>query len=299
MRLFVRDADRRAALLADPAIGADPDLRVDAAAGPDWAALPAVALAVPDGALVDVAAELRRRGAIGPTALIFHLAGALPAAHLAAPLAGLLSLQIAAAHPLAALPDPLTLVPGPARRAGLRALTGATWALCGEPDAILALRRLVGPLIRHTLRLAPADRAAWHAAAAIVANDLAALLMIGEAVALSAGVEPAAVRAGHLHRAHSALQALAAVPAKGPLWRGLTGAVRRGDAATIGHHLAVLQQAAAEAPALAALQAAAPTHRLLSSVLVESLAAGQALDTVQLRALRAALQPPSSGPSDA
>ncbi len=287
--LWVRDSARREALLADPAIGADPGLRLDAFPQPDWAALPTVALAVPDGALLDVASDLQLRGALGPQALLFHLAGALPASHLEAALRALPSLRLAAAHPLAALPDLLTLAPGPPRRAGLRALKGATWALDGTPEALAALRRLVGKLGRHMLQLAPADRAAWHAAAAIVANDLAALLMVGEAVARAAGVEATAIRAGHLHLAHSALQALAALPTAAPLWRGLTGAVRRGDAATIGHHLEVLQQAALATPNNAPLQAAAPAHQLLSSVLVETLATAQALDAAQLRALRHAL----------
>ena len=150
-------------------------------------------------------------------------------------------------HPLAALVDPV----GAGRRAAVRAAAGCLLTVDGDDAALRAAARLLTSLGGPVQRIAADQRALYHAAAALAANDWVALIDSAERAAVRAGVAPAVARAGLLHLAHSALAALEALPAGAALGLGLTGAVARGDAATVAGHLAAL----ADVPADAALHA--------------------------------------------
>lgn len=165
-----------------------------------------VILAVPDAAVAAVARGIAPGGAV-----IVHLAGAL----------GLDALaphdRVASVHPLVALAD--------AER-GARRLAGAWFAVAGDDSTTTAL---VDALDGHRVVVADDDRVAYHAAAAVAANHLVALLGQVERIAASVGVPLEA----YLDLARGALDDVAAV---GPA-AALTGPVARDDWATVARHV--------------------------------------------------------------
>jgi pantoate--beta-alanine ligase len=217
-----------------------------AAAGADL-----VVLAVPDGAVADVATTVRPV----PTTVVAHLAGSL----------GLDALaphgRRASVHPLVSLADP---------ELGARRLVGAWFAVAGDPMA----RQVVAALAGHAVEVPEDRRAAYHAAACIASNHLVALLGQAERVAATAGVPLEA----YLDLVHGTVENIAAL---GPA-AALTGPVARGDWATVDRHLAALD--ATERPAYEAL--AAQAHRLLDTQVrhahlsVQKSGSLQVLDTI-------------------
>ncbi|HEV2427200.1 MAG TPA: DUF2520 domain-containing protein [Acidimicrobiales bacterium] len=193
----------------------------------DVATLPdadVVLLAVPDDAIADVAA------AIAPSydRVIAHLAGSR-------------GLDVLSPHPRAASLHPL--VPLPEAELGARRLVGATYAVAGDPVVAELVASLDGRLVR-----VPEDRrAAYHAAAAVAANHLVALMGSVQAIAEVAGLS----LDDFLPLAEAAL---ADVRMFGPA-AALTGPAARGDMATIDAHLAAIPEA--ERPAYVALATAA------------------------------------------
>lgn len=179
-------------------------------------------VATPDAAIVDVAASV----APDDRAVIAHLAGSR----------GLDALsphrQVAALHPLVALPSAAV---------GAGRLTAGAWfavagdTLAGEPLA----RRVVGDLGGRWFAVADADRAAYHAAAALASNHLVALFGQVERVAGTIGVPAEA----YLDLARATLDNLAVLGAAG----ALTGPVARGDWETVARHLAALEPREREA----------------------------------------------------
>ena len=166
---------------------------------------PVVLLCVPDGAIAAAAA------AMPSGALVGHCSGATP-------LDGLdFSL-----HPLRTVPDqshpPPEFAGGPA-------------AVAGHPIATELAERLG----MRPIHVADADRAAYHAAAAMASNFLVILESAAERVAATAGVDRQAlvplVRATVENWARSGKAAL-------------TGPVARGDVATLDRHRAALRERA-------------------------------------------------------
>ena len=180
-------------------------------------------LAVPDAVVAEVAA------AVAPgEAVVAHLAGSLGLGVLAG------HRRVASLHPLVALPD--------AER-GAQRLPGAWFATAGDPIAT----EVVGVLGGRSVDVADDDRVVYHAAAAMAANHLVALLGQVERVAAGIGVPLAA----YLDLARGSLDDVAAA---GPA-AALTGPVSRGDWDTVSRHLAALPQD--ERPAYALLADAA------------------------------------------
>ncbi len=200
---------------------------------------------------------------------------------------------IGSCHPLAAIPDPLDAVlrgqkPPISAAAQLamaaraaRPLRGAFFALAGDPDAITQARRVALSVQGDPHVVAVASRAAYHGAASVVANDLVALLAIGERLCQQAGLPVAAARPALLHLARTALDAVetASAAPHASLAQGLTGAVGRGDADTLVAHLHAL----AETPD------AAEAHRRLSRVLLALVGSAGGLDPERVEAVRQAL----------
>lgn len=168
-----------------------------------------VILAVPDESVAAVAAAIEPGDAV-----IVHLAGSL----------GLDALRphrrVASVHPLVSLPDP---------EVGAVRLRNAWFAVAGDSDTTKAL---VDAVDGKPFEIADADRAAYHAGAAIAANHLVALLAQVARVADSVGVPLEA----YLDLARGALENVAAV---GPA-AALTGPVARDDWATVARHLEAL-----------------------------------------------------------
>ena len=169
-----------------------------------------VLLAVPDGAVAGLAASLAPGEAV-----VAHVAGSL----------GLDVLvpheRVASVHPLVSLPD-----------AGIGALrlAGAWFAVAGDPVAT----EIVAALGGRPVEVADEDRATYHAAAAVAANHLVALLGQVERLARQVGVPLEA----YLDLARGALANVAEV---GPA-AALTGPVARGDRATVARHLAAIPE---------------------------------------------------------
>jgi predicted short-subunit dehydrogenase-like oxidoreductase (DUF2520 family) len=186
-----------------------------AAAGVDL-----LVLAVPDGAIAEVAAAVEPR----PATVVAHLAGSL-------------GMGVLAPHPRRGALHPL--VPIPPGDLGAERLRGATFAVAGD----FLVRTVVADLGGTAIEVADADRASYHAAACIASNHLVALLGQVERVAASAGVPLTA----YLDLVRATVDN---VEQLGPV-AALTGPVSRGDDATVARHLAAL--APAERPAYEAL----------------------------------------------
>jgi predicted short-subunit dehydrogenase-like oxidoreductase (DUF2520 family) len=181
-----------------------------AAAGVDL-----LVLATPDAVIAEVA------GSVAPVegTVVAHLAGSLGLEVLAP------HRRRAALHPLVSLPD---------ADVGARRLRAGAWfAVAGDPPEALALvEGLVVDLGGRSFAVADADRAAYHAAAAIASNHLVALLGQVERVAAGAGVPLEA----YLDLVRATLDNVAEM---GPA-AALTGPVARGDWATVERHRAAL-----------------------------------------------------------
>ena len=190
-----------------PALGRGDDLK-EAAAGTD-----VLVIATPDSVVAEVAAAVSPM----PSTLVVHLAGSLGTAVLGA------HPRKACLHPLVALPDAET---------GARRLTAGAWfAVSGDP----AVDSLVESLGGRSIEVADEHRTLYHAAATIASNHLVALLGQVERVAAEARVPFAA----YLDLVEATV---ANVRELGPS-AALTGAVRRGDWATVAAHVDALPEA--------------------------------------------------------
>jgi len=189
----------------------------------------AVLIATPDRAIDEVAAR------IAPTAaVVLHCSGVTGLASVA------MHERHGSIHPLMALPDP---------QIGAERLASGGWfAVAGDPLATELVEVLGG---RH-FEVASDHRAAYHAAAAISANHLVALLGQVERIAAQVGVPPQAF----FDMAQSSLDD---VMSNGAV-AALTGPAARGDVDTLDAHRAALpeeEQALYDALAAAATALAA------------------------------------------
>lgn len=196
----------------------------------------AVLLAVPDQAIAEVAGRLLAEGAIGAGHAVLHLSGLLDRRALAAlePTGAALG----SFHPLQTVAEPAT---APER------LRGAYAGIEGDDRAVAVGERLAQAVGLIPVRLPAEAKPAYHAGATLVANYTVALMGVAVRLAGRAGV-PADVAAKlYLPLLHGAADNLDRLrPAL-----ALTGAVRRGDAATVAAHLAALE--AGERPLYVAL----------------------------------------------
>ncbi len=191
--------------------------------------LPAVAkrllIAVPDGAIREVAALLAEAGARSGVAL--HTCGTLGPEALS-PLAGA-GVSCAALHPLQTVASP---------EQGLTALRGVAFAIDGEGPAVLWAERIAALLDGRALRIAPERRPLYHAAAVMASNYAVALVDAAVILMSAAGVEEdQALRAIDPLARASLHNALTLGPTK-----ALTGPIERGDMETVSAHLRALAQ---------------------------------------------------------
>jgi predicted short-subunit dehydrogenase-like oxidoreductase (DUF2520 family) len=184
-----------------------------------------VVIATPDSEIASVAAQLPR----GDYAVI-HLSGALTLE----PLDG--HARRASLHPLVALPSP--------EIGAQRLLAGGWFAVAGDPAA----RQLADVLGGSAFEVSDSHRAQYHAAAAMAANHVVALMGQVERIASGAGVafEP------FVDLARASLDDVAAI---GPT-AALTGPAARGDQVTMDAHLEAIDPSERDAYRALAAQSA-------------------------------------------
>lgn len=185
----------------------------------------AVLLTVPDRSLREMADLLAARGRTEEGTPALHCSGALGAE----PLEPLhhMGYQVGTLHPLQAVASADT---------GARRLTGAAFALSGEPGAMAAGRRIVQALSGAVLPVPTRLRPLYHAAAVLASNYLVVLLREAETLLRDAGTSE--------EEAREALVALASGTVANAAELGfeaaLTGPVVRGDADVLDLHLRTL-----------------------------------------------------------
>jgi predicted short-subunit dehydrogenase-like oxidoreductase (DUF2520 family) len=201
-----------------------------------------VIVAVSDRAIPVVAGEIAQSS--GSVRVALHTCGA-GGPELLAPL-GALGVSCGAIHPLQTVRD---------RDKGGEALRVATYAVCGDGDA-LRWAEEIGAILSGRVINVPADaRPLYHAAAVMTSNYLVALLDAAEQLMRLAGVPR-----------------VDALPSLAPLVRAtldnvfefgaeaaLTGPIVRGDAATVARHLNAMRQAS---PSIVGLYRSAGLHTL-------------------------------------
>ncbi len=201
-----------------------------------------VLLAVPDSEISPVALRLadcdgwERR-------TVLHHAGSLGVEPLE-PL-GALGAAVGVMHPLQSLGRP---------DLAAEALAGSRARIEGDPRGRAVASRLARGLgltpLRLPARLSKENRSTYHAAAALVSNDLIALLDLGTELFESLGLSRTAARGALLALAQGTLS-----QAEGGLKGALTGPVVRGDTETFNEHLRILRRRSPDD---------AEVHRLLS-----------------------------------
>ncbi|MET0592439.1 MAG: Rossmann-like and DUF2520 domain-containing protein [Polyangiaceae bacterium] len=191
-------------------------------------------LAVRDGMLVEVVAELAARRGVSSRTVVVHNAGALGPASLA-PLRGI-ARGVAQMHPMISFAS-TTYTP---------TLTRGQVNVDGDPAAVALAERIARRLGMSPRRMPDVDKVAYHAAGGFVANGAAALAAAGTRLLSNAGVEPkiAVQMLGPLLRSVADNVERLGLPG------ALTGPVRRGDRHGVAKHLEVI---AAKAPELTSL----------------------------------------------
>lgn len=172
-------------------------------------------LAVPDGALPEVAARLALRP---QAAVVLHTSGSQDASPLAPMRAG--GSAVGSLHPLKAFPHPL-----PDAGAG----RGVFFALDGDPAALAFARRLVDSWGGVAGEVPGPLRPLYHLAASLAAGGVVTLVAAASEIAASLGL-PQEIAGGYLELARGALAVAAA--GGGPA-QNLTGPVARGDLLTL------------------------------------------------------------------
>lgn len=180
-------------------------------------------IAVADDAIPAVAAALASAAEADGVAL--HTCGAQAPAVLA-PLARR-GVACGVLHPLQTVPSP---------SAGVGALPGGWFGICGDPPALAWARRIIALLGGHALEIAPEQQALYHAGAVMASNFLASLLDAAASL-----MRPAGLPRDRLFGAIAPLAGatLENVVRLGPE-RALTGPIARGDIQTVRAHLAAL-----------------------------------------------------------
>ncbi len=208
-----------------------------------------VVLAVRDRDLETLAARLRDARILPRDAAVVHVSGALDAAPLAA-LRGSCA-GVAQMHPMISFASPRS-TPSLAR---------GNVRVAGDRVAVSRARALARALGMTPRTLEGLDVVAYHAAAGLVANGAAALAALGAELLERAGVPRRIAPAllGPLLGSVAGNVETMGFPG------ALTGPVRRGDAAGVGKHLAVLAAKLPEAVQLylASASAQLPLARAL------------------------------------
>jgi predicted short-subunit dehydrogenase-like oxidoreductase (DUF2520 family) len=186
-----------------------------------------VILAVRDGVIGEVAEMLVGTGLVNKRHVLLHCAGAASAEELLGKLATRVG-GIGTLHPLSAIADP---------KLAMRALKGTVFGVEGDAHGRAMAAKLVNAIGGIVLELDSSQMAAYHTAAALASNYVVATIDAAAQVLASAGVAPDAAARALVPLAEGALRNVA----QRGTTAGLTGPIRRGDAATIQRHLDALR----------------------------------------------------------
>lgn len=184
----------------------------------------AVLVAVPDSRIAEVARRLASLP-LPPEIPVLHTSGALGSESLG-PLAAA-GVPVGSLHPLLALAHPED---GPER------LTGAWFAVEGDPEAVRVAGWITGAAAGRVIEVPAGGKPLYHAAAVVASNYVVTLLAAAERIAKAAGLPQAEARQALTELATGAARN---VHPDGPA-AALTGPIVRGDAATVELHLAEL-----------------------------------------------------------
>lgn len=230
MSILVAGAGRVGRALADGLVAAGlPVERWSRAQAPASGPRDIVIVAVTDAAIAAVAERLVADGYSGPSTILLHCAGAIPAEEAFSSLRGEVG-GVGLLHPLRALAG------APSDRDFTGVVFGVEGDAAGRAAAIHLAERLGGrPLV-----LDAAGLARYHAAAALAGNHTLALVAAAIDVLVGEGLDRGA--------ASVALGELLASAGRNVAARGLpdalTGPIARGDIAVVGKHLAALPEPA-------------------------------------------------------
>ncbi|HUJ61489.1 MAG TPA: Rossmann-like and DUF2520 domain-containing protein [Kofleriaceae bacterium] len=186
-----------------------------------------VILAVRDQFIHDVATMLVGTGLVNKRHVLLHCAGAVSAEEVLGGIAPKVG-GIGTLHPLSAIAD---------AKLAMRALKGTVFGVEGDEIGRATASKLVAALGGIVLALDSSQMAAYHCAAALASNYLVATIDAAAEVLAGAGVSAAQAAQALVPLGEGALRNVAA---KGTT-DGLTGPVRRGDAATVQRHLEALR----------------------------------------------------------
>jgi predicted short-subunit dehydrogenase-like oxidoreductase (DUF2520 family) len=203
-------------------------------------------IATPDGVVPAIAERLATEQVVSARQAVLHLSGLLDRDALRA-LDGT-SAGLGSFHPLQTVSDPAA---APER------LRGAYAGIEGDGRALAAGEALASLLGMTPVRIPPGAKPAYHAGATLVANYTVVLTGMAVRLAEEAGVPTdvaAKIYLPLLHGAALNLDRLAPADA-------LTGAIRRGDTATVAAHLAALSSADRALYAVVGLEALALSRR--------------------------------------
>lgn len=197
---------------------------------PAWpgalAAASVVLIATPDSAIGPVAAALQELGAVRQSHTVLHLSGLHDRAALSALEAS--GAALGSLHPLQAVSDPST---APAR------FEGAFAGVEGDERAMACAERLARAVGMTPVRLPAGTKASYHAAAAMTSNLTVALYALAMRIAERGGVPAESVGPMYFGLLRGTVENL---EGRDPA-AALTGAIRRGDAATVRAHLEALR----------------------------------------------------------
>ena len=192
-----------------------------------------ILIAVSDGAIAQVAEELRRGGFTRGVAL--HVSGAMPVETLQ-PLRGA-GIACGSMHLLQTVASP---------EQGVASLPGCSYAISGDAAATAWAEEIARKLDGRVLRIPSELRPLYHAAGVLASNALTGILAAAIAILRQCDVGE--------HDALDALGPLARTSLENALALGpdaaLTGPVVRGDATTVAAHLEALKAQPAEIQAL-------------------------------------------------
>ncbi len=187
-----------------------------------------VVLAVKDQVIGEVAQMLVGTGLINKRHVMLHCAGAASALEVLGSVTGSVA-GVGTMHPLSAIAD---------AKSAMRTLKGTVFGVEGDEVGRATASRLVAAMGGIVLALDGTQMAAYHAAAALASNYVVAVMDAAAAVLGSAGVSADDAARALVPLAEGALRNISAHGTTG----GLTGPIRRGDAATIQRHLDALRE---------------------------------------------------------
>ncbi|MDY0268983.1 Rossmann-like and DUF2520 domain-containing protein [Trichloromonas sp.] len=186
-----------------------------------------VLLAVPDDALAETAAGLRRQGQLAEGAVLIHFSGRHPAAILnqgEGPKVRALSL-----HPLQTFADTV---------GGVRNLPGTPFSVEGDEDLVAFGEQLVRDMGGTPFRILADRKPLYHAAACVASNYLVTLAAVAGRILARCGFpEDEAVKL-LIPLLHGTVHNLTALDPP----RALTGPIARGDIGTVADHLNALEE---------------------------------------------------------